>query len=96
MYPHRLDMHGELLDPGIPTSQALIMPGSAAYAAEVHAGQRVVIVDMVVDFRHAIVLRAGANQAQKHRTVWPFRVCWEERFARTGSVIRGLHANNPG
>ena len=67
------------------------MPGSAADAAEVHAGKRIVVVHVVVDLGYAIVLLAGADQA-KDLSAWVGSVIrWEERFIRAGSVTRGLH-----
>ena len=40
------------------------MPGSATYATEVHARQRVVIIYVIVNLRDTIVLRAGADQTE--------------------------------
>ena len=66
------------------------MPGSASYASIVRAGQRVAIVNVVVNLRYTVVLPIHANQTEQHAVWVRSVVCWEERFASTGSVIRGL------
>src|SRR3984893_15616545 len=81
----------EITGPRNPHFPSTVMPGSAAYAVEVHAGEGMAIVDVIVNLRYAVVLLVDANQTQDH-TAWVRSVvCWEKRFTSTGSVIGALN-----